>query len=145
MAKLDSAQLLALSDSVANTLIEQEISFLVRDEVDTATVHVKRLSYDENNNLFKDVDLKELPMADFIKMRVQATIYNKDTNQPLFADVAALGKVLPQIVSALADAAEKVNDWSGKQSSKALTKTNSGVSSSSTESVDAPSKTQSET
>jgi hypothetical protein len=147
MSKLDAAGLINLSNQVAEELHEREISFLVRDEEDTATVFVKRLSSDENHEIAKIIydDSKKVLVHDMTKIQVQATIFDHTTKQPLFASVEEVGKLVDPILNALHKASDEVNDFSGKKQIEYLTKKNSGANSSAAESAEEPSQKPSET
>ena len=118
-------------------LVEKQIEFTIDGEDFSSEVLVKRLSYDESVGITRGKNLDKLLMADLVKMRILATIYNKDTQQPLFASLDEVGKSAPQIMDALHRASDDVNDFVGKQQMKHLKKMNSGANSSSMESADA--------
>lgn len=149
MSKLDAAGLIALSNQVAEELYEREISFLVREEEDTATVYVKRLSSDENHEINKIIadESKKTTWHEMQKIQIQATIYDNQTKKPLFATLEDVGKLVDPIIQALYTVTEEVNDWSGKKQLEYLVKKtqNSGASSSSTESAEEPSQKPNET
>lgn len=124
MNKLDAAGLLNLSVDVVSTLVEKEISFSIDGKDYSADVAIKRLSYDEAVDLTRGKKLDKLLMADLAKMRVLATAYNKDTQEPLFKGLDEVGKAAPAVIDALHRASEEVNDYMGKQQVKHLISTN---------------------
>ena len=135
VTKLDINKFLQLSINAVSNFIEKEISFFVGDQEYTVDVGLKLLSYDEVVNLMKGKDPQKVLMADLIKAQVVASIFNLDTKKPLFTE-KTIGTAAPQIVDALHQASDEVNDFSGKYLMEKLTKKNSGANSSLTESVE---------
>lgn len=138
MKKLNTSALLALSTSALSDLVPKSPKFIVNDEPMEANVLVKSLSYDEMTNMFKGQDSEKITVADVVKKRVLLTVFNSDTKEPLFPDLDAVGQTHPAILNALHDSSDEVNDFLGKNKLK-LKEMNSGVNSSSTESVEEPS------
>lgn len=124
MEKIDAVSLLSISDSAVSELVEKEVSFSIGDKDYKANVAIKRLSFDEAVDLTRGKNLDKLLMADLVKTRVLATVYNKDTKEPLFPSLKEVGKVAPQIIDALHRLSDEVNDYLGKQQVKHLTTTN---------------------
>lgn len=134
MKKVD---ILSFSTGSTAQPVEKQVEFTIDGEDFSSDVLVKRLSYDESVGITRGKNLDKLLMADLVKMRILATIYNKDTQQPLFASLDEVGKSAPQIMDALHRASDDVNDYVGKQQRKHLKKMNSGANLSSTELADA--------
>lgn len=145
MKKLSSTDLLGLSDKISTELVPKEIVFTIDGKDYTADIAVKRLSFDEAVDLTRGKDLTDMLMADLHKLRVQKTIYNADTNEPCFQTLESVGKPVPVIIDAMYKASEAVNDFTGKQQTKHLKKTNSGANSSVAESAETLSETPKET
>lgn len=139
MKKLNTTALLALSTAALSDLVLKSPKFIVNDEPMEANVLVKSLSYDEMTNMFKGQDGEKITVADVVKKRVLLTVFNSDSKEPLFPDLDAVGQTHPAILNALHDSSDEVNDFLGKNKLK-LKEMNSGVNSSSTESVEEPSK-----
>ncbi|OTG85816.1 hypothetical protein B9T31_09475 [Acinetobacter sp. ANC 4558] len=130
---LDIDSLLAMSANITTELVKKEISFFRGDQEFRAIVGVKSLSYDEVVNLVRGKDTSKMLMADVIKIRVQACVYNFDTNELIFPTLDSTGVAAPQIVDAMYVVADEVNDFVGKYLVEKLAKKNSGVNLSSTE------------
>lgn len=145
--KLSSAELLGLSSDAVSELVPKEVVVFIGGKESAADIKVKRLSYDETVNLTREEDIKHMLMADLIKKRVVATVYNAETNKPLFKTQDDVGKCAPQIIDALHAASDVVNDFSGKQQAEHLRERtkSSGVSLSAAESAEGPSQKPSET
>lgn len=137
MKKLNTSALLALSSTALSDLVPKAPKFIINDEQMEADVLVKSLSYDQVTCMFEGCDAEKITVADVIKKRVLLTVFNAETKEQLFPDLEAVGQTHPAIINALHDASDEVNDFLGKNRSK-LKNTNSGVSSSSTESVEKP-------
>lgn len=133
--KLNASELLALSSTTLSDLSPKSAKFIINDEAFEADILIKSLSYDELSNMFKGEDPEKLTVADVVKRRVLLTVYNLDTKEPLYSDIEAVGQTHPAILNALHDSSDEVNDFLGKNKLK-LKSTNSGVNSSSTESVE---------
>lgn len=125
-------ELLKLSQDTVVNLIDKEVLFFIGDKEYVVNVGVKVLSYDEVVNLMRGKDPQKVLMADLSKARIVATIFNKETQKPLFTE-KNVGVVLPQLFDALHKVSDEVNDFSGKYLMQKLKKKSSGVSSSSTE------------
>lgn len=138
MKKLNTSALLALSTTALSDLTPKSPKFIINDEPMEANVLIKSLSYDEVTNMFKGLEAEKITVADVVKKRVLLTLFNADTKEPLFPDLEAVGKTHPAILNALHDSSDEVNDFLGKNKLK-LKDMNSGVNSSSTESVEKPS------
>jgi len=145
MSKLNAVGLLDLSKKSVIELVNKEISFSIDGEDYTADIAVKRLSYDESVELFSGKKADKLSTADIVKTRIQQTIFNADTKKLLFETLKDVGPIVPQILHAMYEASDEVNDFLGKQQMKHLKKMNSGASSSSTESEEEQLKKQNET
>lgn len=130
--KLGLDELLKLSQETVVNLVDKEASFFIGDKEYSVDVGIKVLSYDEVVNLMRGKDPQKVLMADLSKARVVATIFNKETKEPLFTE-KTVGTALPQLIDALHKVSDEVNDFTGKHLMKNLAKKNSGVSSSSTE------------
>lgn len=135
--KLDATSFLKISSDIVSKLKEKEITFFDGDEEYSVDVSVKVLSYDEVVNLMRGKDPQKVLMADLAKARVVASIFDKETGQPLFTD-KNIGSAAPQIIDALHKATDEVNDFTGKYLLEKLTKKNSGVNLSSMELVEEP-------
>lgn len=138
MAKLNTSELLALSSTTLSDLFPKSPKFIINNEEFEVDILVKALSYDEVTNMFKGEDIEKTTVADVVKRRVLLTVFNADTKKPLCSTIEEVGKLHPAIISAIHDASDEVNDFLGKNKLK-LKSTNSGASSSSTESVEEPS------
>lgn len=138
MAKLNTSELLALSSTTLSDLFPKSPKFIINNEEFEVDILVKALSYDEVTNMFKGEDIEKTTVADVVKRRILLTVFNADTKKPLCSTIEEVGKLHPAIISAIHDASDEVNDFLGKNKLK-LKSTNSGASSSSTESVEEPS------
>lgn len=138
MKKLNTSALLAMSSAALSDLTPKTPKFIINDEQMEADVLIKSLSYDEVTRMFEGGDVEKITVADVVKKRVLLTVFNADTKEQLFADLEAVGQTHPAIINALHDASDEVNDFLGKNKLK-LKNMNSGVNSSSTESVVKPS------
>lgn len=136
--KLNTSELLALSNTALSDLSPKSARFIINDETFEADILIKSLSYDEVTNMFKGEDPEKLTVADVVKRRVLLTVYNIDTKEPLYSDIEAVGQTHPAILNALHDSSDEVNDFLGKNKLK-LKSMNSGANLSSTESVEEPS------
>lgn len=128
------------------TLTEKTIKFVGSDgEEFEGEVLVKMLSHDEIQNARNVWNLKNPKEATFdqlTKAIIFESIYTAK-DERFFPTVDSTGEVSTEIMDALYNAADQVNDFAGK---KWISKrTNSGVNSSSTESAEEQSKKQSET
>lgn len=136
--KLNTSELLALSNTALSDLSPKSPKFIINDEAFEADVLIKSLSYDEVSNMFKGEDPEKLTVADVVKRRVLLTVYNLDTKEPLYSDIEAVGQTHPAILNALHDSSDEVNDFLGKNKLK-LKSMKSGANSSSTELAEEPS------
>lgn len=141
---LSTSALLDFSKQVVSEITKKDISFFVGDDEFTATVGVKVLTYDEVVNLMRGKDPQKVLMADLVKIRLQASIFDLEKEELMFSDLESIGGVAPQIIDALHKASDEVNDFSGKYLMEKLTKKSSGANSSAAESVEEPLKKQSE-
>lgn len=141
---LSTKALLDFSKHVVSEITKKDISFFVGDDEFTATVGVKVLTYDEVVNLMRGKDPQKELMADLVKIRLQASIFDLEKEELMFSDLESIGGVAPQIIDALHKASDEVNDFSGKYLMEKLTKKSSGANSSAAESVEEPLKKQSE-
>ncbi|ALH95591.1 phage tail assembly chaperone family protein, TAC [Acinetobacter equi] len=141
--KLAINDFLKLSNDAVSELVEKEVFFFHEDKEYSVDVGIKILSYDEVVNLMRGKDAQKTLMSDLIKSRIAASIFNKETKKPLFSN-NDVGKILPSLMDALHKASDEVNDFSGKYLMEKLMKKNSGVNSSSTESVEEQSQKPSE-
>lgn len=143
---LGSIDLLKISEESLNDLVIVPIAFNVGKNYEL-NVAVKRLSYDEIVDLTKGKSLDKMLMADLFKLRVLATIYDAETQKPMFESIEQIGKkVAPPIVDALYKASDSVNDYTGKLQPKSLTtKQNSSANLSAAESEDQQLSKQEET
>ena len=121
--------------------VEEPIKFLDKNGQEfNCDVLVKRLSHDERIEALKIWDLPEdqpFTIDHLQRAYVKASVYT-DEETALFPDIESTGSVLPELLMALYEASNKVNDYSGK--TWISNQKNSGANSSSTESVDEPSK-----
>ncbi|MBI1450328.1 hypothetical protein D9K80_15645 [Acinetobacter cumulans] len=109
-------------------------------KIHVGDVLVKRLSHDERVCALDEWDLEDKSKATYdqiIRAYVFASIYTEQ-DQQFFKDIKETGIVLPEFINSLYEVSDTVNDFSGKSS--ILKKKNSGVSSSSMESVEEPLK-----
>ena len=137
MKKLNTSALLAMSSAALSDLTPKTPKFIINDEQMEADVLIKSLSYDEVTRMFEGGDVEKITVADVVKKRVLLTVFNTETKEPLFPDLDAVGQTHPAILNALHDSSDEVNDFLGKNKLK-LKDMNSGVNSSSTESVGEP-------
>ncbi len=145
MEKLSSTALLGLLNNAVLELVPKEIAFTIDGKDYTVNIAVKRLSFDESVDLTRGKDFTSMLMADLHKIRILKTVYNADTSEPLFVDLAGVGKPVSAIIDAMYKASEEVNDFSGKQQMKHLKKMNSGANLSAAESAEVPSEKPNET
>ena len=122
-------------------LVEKTIKF--RDEIGEefeGEILVKILSHDEKNNAINHWKLKDRKTAtldQLTKAILFEAIYSEE-DERFFPTIQSTGEVPTEIIDAMYQAADEVLDFSGK---KWISKQkNSGVNSSSTESVEEPSK-----
>lgn len=141
---LSTKALLDFSKHVVSEITKKDISFFVGDDEFTATVGVKVLTYDEVVNLMRGKDPQKVLMADLVKIRLQASIFDLEKDELMFSDLKSVGGVAPQIIDALHKASDEVNDFSGKYLMEKLTKKSSGANSLAAELVEEPLKKQSE-
>lgn len=145
MEKLSSTALLGLLNNAVLELVPKEIAFTIDGKDYTVNIAVKCLSFDESVDLTRGKDFTSMLIADLHKIRILKTVYNADTNEPLFVDLAGVGKPVSAIIDAMYKASEEVNDFSGKQQMKHLKKMNSGANLSAAESAEVPSEKPNET
>jgi len=103
-------------------------------------VLIKKLSHNERVKAINEWGLEDKTSATLdhvTRAFVYASIYTEE-DKPFFESIDETGDVSPEFLNVLYAASEKVNDFSGK--SWILNRKNSGVNSSSTESVEEPSK-----
>lgn len=136
-------------------VVSKEITFTSVDGEDCiATVFIKKLSYSslmdinkayqfdvvEGEAKYKGVDIALLQAGQILH-----TICADKTGKRLFTDVSEIYDLIPEMGFALHAAADEVNNFSGKSQTKSSAEKNSGVNSSSVESVAEPLPSASET
>lgn len=119
-------------------------------------VFIKRLTFAEQQEVSKsyqweqdkknkdDVKLKDINVNQMFAAQLMGSVCENEKGKMFFSSLEDVYTSDAKFIDALYKVADDVNKFLGKSKKKSLTKTNSSVSSSSTESVDEPSTKQSE-
>lgn len=112
-------------------------------------VFIKRLSFAAQQEVSKAFEwdvlsnpdspvVKDVNGSRLIASRLVGSICEDEKGTPFFKSVEEIYTSDPNFINAIYEESDKVNNFSGKSKTKSLTETNSGVSSSSTESAEEP-------
>lgn len=151
MKKLDLASLkkVALEQSAP---IQKTIKFEINGESYEGEIWVKPLSFKDQSEILKAYewdfdkdDISKSRIKSIDSRRLQAaqilgSVCEDATGKSFFENVEQVLDSNPSLVNAMYAAADEVNNFVGKSPTKNSEKTNSGVSSSLTESVEEPSQ-----
>lgn len=112
-------------------------------------VYIKRLTFEEQQEVAKayrwdkaqadEIKLKDINMNQMFAAQLMGSVCEDKKGTPFFASLKDVYSSDPKFIDALYKVADEVNKFLGKSKNQNLTKTNSSVSLSSTESVEEPS------
>ena len=139
-------------DELKELVDKQEIQIDEFLELD-GQVFIKRLTFEAQQEVSKafewDVvkdpenpELKGIDGKQLLASRLVGSICEDEKGTPFFESIQEVYTSDPSFINAIYEAANKVNNFTGKSLKKSSTKTSSGASSSSTESVEEQSKKQ---
>lgn len=129
----------------------------IGDEIELeGQVFIKRLSFIAQQEVAKafewdvvtnpdDPVLKEINGSRLVASRLIGSICEDGKGTPFFTSLADVYTSDPKFIDAVYQEADKVNNFTGKLLKKNSSETNSGANSSSTESVEGPSKKHKQT
>ena len=111
-------------------------------------VYIKRLTFEEQQEVTKayrwdkdqkdEIKLKDINMNQMFAAQLMGSVCEDKKGTPFFTTLKDVYSSDPKFIDALYKVADEVNKFLGKSKNQNLTKTNSSVSLSSTESVEEP-------